>query len=323
MDISKFDSSRLFNPDIETIEDFLERFKLQNRDKLAVKKPADKIGESNHKAMILANSLPVFVLSEIQRRLKPITLTQANYEDLEKRLISSYGVKKSAIGATVNFLTRKQKAGESLETYAKVLNDLAAQCDYKECCRDRMLRDSFISGLTSSKLMSALITDCETKTFSDCVERAKVLNQVVKDVEEINPRAEISLNSVSKHGSNTKKKVTNSANKNYKCIRCGTTGKHTADKCWAIKLRCHNCQKYGHVSKACRSRKQKSHGRKSDEDADNTDYISIHTIFEQLDAENTQDSNDMYASADEEPNERRMPIKKQDRTRGNFLGLDL
>ena len=57
--------------------------------------------------------------------------------------------------------------------------------------RDRMLRDIFVSGLLSSTLVTTLITECEEKTFQEYIEQAKLLEQVICDVEDINPSAKV------------------------------------------------------------------------------------------------------------------------------------
>ena len=62
------------------------------------------------------------------------TLSNSTYAELESNLKSAYGTKKSVIGACVNFMSRKQKSGESIEVYSKSLNQLASMCDYGSCC---------------------------------------------------------------------------------------------------------------------------------------------------------------------------------------------
>ena len=54
-----------------------------------------------------------------------------------------------------------------------------------------MLWDIFVSLLRSSKLVTMLITECKEKTFHKCVEWAKLLEQVIHDVEDINPSANV------------------------------------------------------------------------------------------------------------------------------------
>ena len=159
---SNSDNSRVFNTNLETVEYFLERFKVQQHDALTKANT-----DSHRRAMFRANALPINIFTDIQRRLKPTLLTAATYEHIERHLIASYSVKKSVIGAAMQFIIRKQQSGETIETYTKVLNELASQCEYSDCCRDRMLRDVFISGLRSPRLISVLITECEKKSLAN------------------------------------------------------------------------------------------------------------------------------------------------------------
>ena len=100
----KMKNLHLFSIEIESVEECLERFKIQNGDKL------DKAGSDGFKkARILANSLPTRVVTDIQCRIKPKLLTETSFEELERQLTSSYSIKKSVTGAARNFVTRKQK----------------------------------------------------------------------------------------------------------------------------------------------------------------------------------------------------------------------
>ena len=169
------------------------------------------------------------------------------------------------MGAAVSFVSRKQLAQESIEEYSKVLNQLASLCDFKDCCLDRLLRTIFIAGLRSNKIMAAIITDCEDKKFEEVVERAKTIEQLNIDIEEINPAcraAEMNAVRTNKNrfgqevrgGSNTDKKR-GSINASYLCGRCLTKGRHYASNCFAKDLKCNSCSMKGHIAKACRNKK--------------------------------------------------------------------
>ena len=256
-------TNKTFQSEIESVSEFLERFKVQNF------KLINESKNDQTKAMLLANALPVDVLTDIQRRLKPKKLSQATYDEIEQHLTSLHSTKKSVIGASVAFLHRKQQPNESIENFAKKLNDLASQCSYDSGFLDRLLRDVFVSGLRNVKIMSRLIHEAETKTFHEMIEKAKILEQLQLDIADINPTAKTyETNSIqnSKQRQNSAssgqsgRSSPRSKNKqshisaNYVCYRCGASGTHAVKDCPAINSKCNKCHRSGHLSKVCRSR---------------------------------------------------------------------
>ena len=262
------DSNKVYRPDIETVDEFFERFTMQNSGKLTATGVTDAV-----KNTVLVNNLPIEVLTDLQRRIAPKTLSNSTYAELESNLKSAYGTKKSVIGACVNFMSRKQKSGESIEVYSKSLNQLASMCDYGSCCRNRLIRDSFITGLRSMKIMSTLIAECEGKTFQEVVERAKIIEQISIDVEDIAPHNQDSRAQAYKISGNHKKspthhqshkdKSSNVPNNKYRCYRCGSTGKHFANQCYALSKTCNKCNKKGHLSPVCRSKPSSQNGKQN------------------------------------------------------------
>ena len=240
-----------FDPQMETIGEFIERFKVQCNEQIT--KAGD---DQKKKAAILVKSLPINVVTDLQRRIKPTKLSEATYDVLENKLVAQYEVKKSLIGASVQFLNRKQGPNESIEQYAKIINDLANNCKYEDCCRDRLIRDAFVSGLRSSAILSSLITECESKSFNDCVERAKLVESAAIDAQDIKLEPSKSNGTTNKVNAAKSNDATSKVAPTYKCIRCGTKGKHLARNCWAINLTCYQCEKQGHVSSACISKKE-------------------------------------------------------------------
>ena len=111
-----------------------------------------------------------------------------------------------------------------------------------------MLRDTFVSGLYSTKILQTLLHNAsEEKSFNDCVEKAKLIEQVTADAQDI----KFEPKSVS-----TAFKVTSSPATfppNYKCNRCGAYRKHLTKNCFALKLKCKSCNKTGHLQKVFKS----------------------------------------------------------------------
>ena len=122
-----------------------------------------------------------------------------------------------------------------------------------------MLHDIFVSGLRSSKLFSTLITECEEKSFYDSVERAKTLEEVLQDTEDINPSVKVhSQNTVDmnkvQNKDNATVKIPKKFLKNYMSIRCGTRIVHFGNECFAIKLKCNLFSSTGQLAKVCKSK---------------------------------------------------------------------
>ncbi|XP_068205136.1 uncharacterized protein [Palaemon carinicauda] len=212
--------------------------------------------DSTKKVSILVKSLPVNVVTDVQWRLKPVKLSDATHENIKETLIAQYEVKKSVIGATVQFLYRKQLPDESIENYARALNDLCSNCNYKDCCRDRSLRDAFVSGLRSASILSGLLQDCENKSFNECVEKAKLLATFSADAQDIKPECNHHTSyKVTEHRAKGIKKVPTS----YICIRCGQQANHFANDCFTMKLKCRKCQKTGRLARCCKSTAKSLH----------------------------------------------------------------
>ena len=238
----------IFDSEQETIIEFLERFSVQASDYLL---QAGSCGKK--KANILIKSLPVNVVTDLQRRLKPVKLSEATYDQLIDKLTGQFIVKKSIVGASIRLLNRKQGENETIEHYARVLNDYASECKYRDCCRDRMIRDAFISGLHSSTIVGGLLQDCELneeKSFNDCVSKAKLLEQISQDAKDLcyEPKNTLQVNKM-----NIRKQEAAVPQDTYVCIRCGGRN-HFANKCPIMDKTCSNCKKVGHLRKMCRSR---------------------------------------------------------------------
>lgn len=187
----------------------------------------------------------------------------------------------------MQFLNRKQKADETIENYARVLNDLASNCKYQNCCLDRLLRDAFISGLKSSHILGGLLQDCENndkKSFNDCVDKAKLLEQISHDAHDIRPNENVYAVKSDKYGKNKSSNVP----QNYTCIRCGSKGKHLARNCYALDMTCNQCQRTGHLSKACKSNKKSSQAKQITASRRELDEVAVVDEYKRTSASTNQ-----------------------------------
>ena len=169
-----------FDPELESVQEFLKRFQVQNSDLLHKFRNDDA-----KKASLLIKALPVSIISDLQRRLAPVLLTDASYDDIHDNLLQQFSSQKSTIGSSVQFLTCKQQHRQSFEEYARQLNSLASPCNYPSTCLDRLLHDTFVAGISNSAILSSLIQVCDQLSFRETVERAKLLETYRQDVDSI------------------------------------------------------------------------------------------------------------------------------------------
>ena len=250
-----------FDQELESIQEFFQRFQCQMSDSL------HKVRNDDIKrAHLLLKSLPVSVISELQRRLAPTALTEATYTDIEEHLLQQFSSSKSEVGASVQFLTYKKQPGQTIEDYSRKLNSLASQCNYPSACLDRLLRDAFVAELCSSSILSTLIQECDKLTFRETLERAKLLQAFRQDVDKISSSRHKVYATVDdsqpddihkiNSGSKTVLRVKTLPNDAYLCYRCGAKGKHFSNDCFAKKMICHQCNKMGHISRICQQNKR-------------------------------------------------------------------
>ena len=248
----------VFDPNVMSFEEFKDTFQSMNSDVLS----KTGAGANTKKINALLHSLPVPIMLDLRRRITPITFGTAQYEDLMNQLEASYSTKKNVVSAAVLFLHRRQQVGESIEAFAKCLNDLASQCGYKDCCRDRLIRDSFIAGLKSRSLITKIINACEDKTLNQCVAEVKAIDQVDQDVDNTFARSGLNTFAIQEERQQYRNSASPTKNyhersrvpEHYVCIRCTARGKHEASKCFALKLKCNKCNKIGHIARACKSK---------------------------------------------------------------------
>lgn len=106
-----------------------------------------------------------------------------------------------------------------------------------------------MSGLRSSSIVSLILQDCEKKSFDECVEAAKLFEQISEEAQIMGQEP---VNSY--RVTPDRESYTSSVPSNYICIRCGTKARHYARNCFAINMDCRKCSKKGHIAKVCKSK---------------------------------------------------------------------
>ncbi len=209
------------------------------------------------------NTLLYTMGSEADEILTSFGLTaeeSKSYNTVIRKFNSFFVIKRNVIFERAKFNSRKQEAGESVESFITALYALVEHCAY-QVLKDEMIRDRIVVGLRDSRLSLKLQLD-PNLTLDSAITQARQSENVQKqqDVMRNNFTTGAKVESVkskrqnkakpgqSQKGKGKPRKETSSDS----CSRCGG-GAHAKQKCPARESKCNTCKKVGHWWKVCRS----------------------------------------------------------------------
>ena len=188
------------------------------------------------------------------------------YEDLKEKLDKQYGVKKLVLAERYRFYSYKQSKTQSLTDYVAELRKLALTCDWNEAQLADNLRDKFVMGLYSERLLQQLLTHDHKKSLKDLFQHALTFEaaeqeslkraETPKDNTTVNAlkqqlRKKRSARATTNQNSGREVQNTRQSNEQYTCSSCGAN--HPRSTCRFRNAKCHRCGKVGHIQKVCRS----------------------------------------------------------------------
>ena len=192
------------------------------------------------------------------------------YEEAISALKKVYVKPKNIIFARHKLATRRQQPGETVDDYLLSLKLLAKECDFKDVTADvysqESIRDSFISGLSSSVIRQRLL-EKETMTLNDAALLARSLDAAQRNAEGYAPP---SATGGLCAGATAVAAATDTKNAKEPCCAatrgssappslpgacyfCGGK-RHARDQCPARDSVCHFCSIRGHFASVCKAR---------------------------------------------------------------------
>lgn len=182
------------------------------------------------------------------------------YDHVKEKFENHFVKRRNTIFERAKFNTRKQEAGESVDSFVTDLYCLAKHCNYGPL-HDEMIRDRIVVGLLDSRLSEKLQMDAEL-TLEKAVNATRQ-SELVKKQQSIVRGTEGSAELPKLIGAvNNTKKSSNkfrpenfqsSAQRINKCNRCGKLPNHPRSECPAKDATCLKCKKKGHYKAVCRS----------------------------------------------------------------------
>ncbi|KRZ69283.1 hypothetical protein T10_11777 [Trichinella papuae] len=105
-----------------------------------------------------------------------------SYEEAIAKLNEVYVKPKNVILARYEFISRKQRDGESLEEFLRALQRLSKNCEYEnvtaEQYREEMIRDAFINNMSSDEIRTRIL-EHNVISLQEAVNKALELNSAI------------------------------------------------------------------------------------------------------------------------------------------------
>jgi len=187
--------------------------------------------------------------------------------------------KKNSVFSRYIFHERRQKQGESFETFVTDLRNLVKDCTYDKA--NEMVRDRIVAGVLSPEIREKLLNEGDTLTMDKAIEisaKYEATRQCLKSMASASSEENVDALKKKKPQQQKQEEIVN-------CRNCG--GNHKKMKCPAFGQKCHNCSKVNHYASVCRGKK-KIHSVEEEEKEDDNDLAD--TYCDAIDGEDYPDT---------------------------------
>ncbi|KRY59825.1 Retrovirus-related Pol polyprotein from transposon [Trichinella britovi] len=175
------------------------------------------------------------------------------YDESIAKLNEVYVKPKNVIFARYEFISRKQRDGESLEEFLHALQPLSKNCEYKnvtaEQYREEMIRDAFINNMSSNEIRTRLL-EHSVISLQETANKAMALNSA-KENAKLYTKSDPIIHLVSAADPGIEMTNTSAAIK-QEYYFCGKR-RHPRANCPTRNTTCKNYGRVGHFAKVCRS----------------------------------------------------------------------
>ena len=225
-----------FNPDVETVTAYLERFQLfiaanSIDDDKIVPTLLTVVGSTHY--------------SLIRGLVSPDLPKTKTFDELVQILKKHYDPEPIIIAERFHFYRRNQQQSESIANYVASLRRLASRCEFGAFLADA-LRDRLVCGMNTESTQKVLLTKAKL-TLEQAVEISQGMEAAAQKTKELSGGRRASPSAVLT--------VQTPGNRSKPCGRCGR-GNHAAGECKFRNATCHKCGKVGHIAPVCRSKPQ-------------------------------------------------------------------
>ena len=221
---------------------------------------ANDVKDSNKKRAILLSSCGVNTYAVIRNLLAPNLPSTKSFDQIVEAAGKHFNPKPSSIVQRFRFNSRARKEGESVAEFVAQLRQLSEHCQFGDTLND-MLRDRIVCGINDQRIQRRLLAESDL-TLARAMELSLAMESADKDADTLkagatgtNAQPVLQMSDTGGRGRSQTKRNPGRADqtRNATCYRCH--GKHLATVCRFKDAKCHSCGNKGHISKACRGRR--------------------------------------------------------------------
>ena len=261
-----------FNEGSEPFQNYVARWNLYLT--------ANQIPSSRHASIFLATCGPK-VFAKAVNAISPKDIQTATYAEIVEALTDHFRPKVIVIFERYKFNSRKQLHNESIADFVSALKALSRTCEYNSTILDEMLRDQFVIGIQNRTTQQLLLTE-STLDFNRAIDIASAREAAIRDSEitrhaDVNPDGVNQIRNFTKRNANVGHRSSKWATHNSQkvgtpalkpkvpCNGCG--GPHFRKSCPHLNSICYNCNRKGHISASCRSKRSKASAKQKSSNA--------------------------------------------------------
>lgn len=193
----------------------------------------------------------------LRRVVKGLELRDAQFTTLLEAVRHYFQPLRNVVLERYSFFNMKQEEGEELGAFLVRLRLQGVKCDFnditKESIPNQLLRDQYIRGMRSQKIIEVLLGDANL-TLTAAIEKAEGIQQAIKDTNTLSrPTEAVMAFQQSSYPRKFRNDAGPSRPANNVCFTCGKPN-HVAKNCYK-NMKCKICNRVGHTANVCRSRK--------------------------------------------------------------------
>ena len=189
------------------------------------------------------------------------------YDKVVEKFDEHFQVRKNVIYERARFNKRDQLEGETAEEYITALYALVKTCDYKAELQDEMIRDRLVVGIRDKALSEKLQMEAKLtlESAKKTIRQREAVKEHRQELQGDSRKGHAALEDVTKRSTHKPPRDKGGAtSQNSKppfkgrrrdtCTRCGRRKHAAGEKCPALGVVCHRCNRKGHFKAQCLSK---------------------------------------------------------------------